>query len=149
MAVDLLINIPIGVLGVILATYYIQNFREEELPPLDVKGFILSGVGLSGLAFGFTTIGQDSFPAVVAALLIVGFIGCCSMSVTPAPRSRPARSQPAQDRYVLCKRRGRLHLSRGIGATPFCCRSCSSSASASRPFNPACSRSRPRSAPSP
>src|SRR6187549_4097205 len=25
------INIPIGVLGVILATYYIQNFREEEL----------------------------------------------------------------------------------------------------------------------
>jgi MFS family permease len=71
------INIPIGVLGVILATYYIQNFREEELPPLDVKGFILSGVGLSGLAFGFTTIGQGLFPpAVVAALLIVGFVGC-------------------------------------------------------------------------
>ena len=71
------INIPIGVLGVILATYYIQNFREEELPPLDVKGFILSGVGLSGLAFGFTTIGQGLFPpAVVAALLIVGSVGC-------------------------------------------------------------------------
>ena len=71
------INIPIGVLGVILATYYIQNFREEDLPPLDVKGFILSGIGLSGLAFGFTTIGQGLFPPVaVAALLIVGFIGC-------------------------------------------------------------------------
>jgi EmrB/QacA subfamily drug resistance transporter len=71
------INIPIGVLGVTLATYYIQNFREEELPPLDVKGFILSGIGLSGLAFGFTTIGQGLFPpAVVAALLIVGFVGC-------------------------------------------------------------------------
>ena len=71
------INIPIGILGVILATYYIANFREEEMPPLDVKGFILSGIGLSGLAFGFTTIGQGLFPpAVVAALLIVGFIGC-------------------------------------------------------------------------
>ena len=71
------INIPIGILGVILATYYIQNFREEELPPLDVKGFILSGIGLSGLAFGFTTIGQGLFPpAVVASLLAAGCIGC-------------------------------------------------------------------------
>jgi MFS family permease len=71
------INIPIGLLGVILATYYIQNFREEELPPLDVKGFVLSGIGLSGLAFGFTTIGQGLFPpTIVAALLAVGVLGC-------------------------------------------------------------------------
>ena len=142
MAVDLWINIPIGFLGVILATYYIQNFREEELPPLDVKGFILSGVGLSGLAFGFTTIGQDSFPAVVAALLIVGFIGCF---LCP---SRPHRDRTAS--ISACSRS--IRFLQGVGgfiyrvasAPRLCCRSCSSSASASRPFNPACSRSRPR-----
>jgi len=50
------INIPIGILGVILATRFIGNFLEKNLPPLDLKGFVLSGVGLSGLAFGFTTI---------------------------------------------------------------------------------------------
>jgi MFS family permease len=71
------INIPIGILGVVLASYFIGNVREEDLPPLDVKGFILSGIGLSGLAFGFTTIGQGLFPPVlVAALLIVGAVGC-------------------------------------------------------------------------
>jgi len=71
------INIPVGLVGITLATLYVANIREEGLPPLDVKGFILSGIGLAGLAFGFTTIGQGLFPpAVVAALLIVGFIGC-------------------------------------------------------------------------
>src|SRR5215207_2715419 len=50
------INIPVGILGVLLATLYVANIREEVLPALDVKGFILSGIGLAGLAFGFTTI---------------------------------------------------------------------------------------------
>ncbi|MGV1014416.1 MAG: MFS transporter, partial [Methyloceanibacter sp.] len=71
------INIPVGILGVILATRYIANIREEELPPLDVKGFVLSGIGLAGLAFGFTTIGQGLFPTpVVLTLLAAGAIGC-------------------------------------------------------------------------
>ena len=84
------INIPIGILGVILATRYIDNIREEDVPPLDVKGFILSGIGLSGLAFGITTIGQGLFPTyVVLALLAMGVIGCAlyvrHARIAPAP----------------------------------------------------------------
>ncbi len=71
------INIPVGVLGVILATYFIANVREEDMPPLDVKGFILSGVGLAGLAFGLTTIGQGLLPlSAVLGLIAVGGLGC-------------------------------------------------------------------------
>jgi len=71
------INIPVGLVGVILATLYVANIREEGLPPLDVKGFVLSGIGLAGLAFGFTTIGQGFFPpAVVAGLFAAGIVGC-------------------------------------------------------------------------
>jgi EmrB/QacA subfamily drug resistance transporter len=71
------INIPIGILGVILATRYIADIREEGLPPLDVKGFALSGIGLAGLAFGITTIGQGLFPPyLVLALLAIGAAGC-------------------------------------------------------------------------
>ena len=71
------INIPIGVLGIYLAARFIENFREERVPPLDVKGFFLSGIGLAGLAFGFTVIGQPLFPpAFVAGLLTVGAIAC-------------------------------------------------------------------------
>ena len=71
------INIPVGILGVYLATRYIANIREEGLPPLDVKGFILSGIGLAGVAFGITTIGQGLFPPeAVAGLLAIGALGC-------------------------------------------------------------------------
>jgi EmrB/QacA subfamily drug resistance transporter len=71
------INIPVGLIGVVLATLYVADIREEGLPPLDVKGFILSGIGLAGLAFGFTTIGQGLFPpAVVVGLLVAGAVGC-------------------------------------------------------------------------
>ncbi|MBK5198728.1 MAG: DHA2 family efflux MFS transporter permease subunit [Methyloceanibacter sp.] len=71
------INIPVGIVGVVLATRYVANIREEGLPPLDVKGFILSGIGLAGLAFGLTTIGQGLLPPVmVVALLVLGALGC-------------------------------------------------------------------------
>ncbi len=71
------INIPIGLLGVVLATRYIADIREEKLPPLDIKGFILSGIGLSGLTFGFTTIGQGLLPLeAVLSLFAVGTAGC-------------------------------------------------------------------------
>ena len=70
------INIPIGLLGIYLATRYVENFREEDVPPLDVKGFFLSGIGLSGLAFGFTIIGQGLFPIeYVLGLIAVGIVG--------------------------------------------------------------------------
>jgi len=71
------INIPVGVVGVILATYFVANAREDDMPPLDVKGFILSGIGLAGLAFGLTTIGQGLFPpSAVLGLIAVGGLGC-------------------------------------------------------------------------
>lgn len=71
------INIPIGIIGIILATRYIANIREDKLPPLDVKGFILSSIGLAGLAFGITNIGQGLFPIeIVLALLAIGAVGC-------------------------------------------------------------------------
>ena len=71
------INIPVGLLGVYLASRFIENFREDKVPPLDLKGFFLSGIGLAGLAFGFTIIGQPLFPPwVVVSLLTVGAISC-------------------------------------------------------------------------
>jgi MFS family permease len=69
------INIPIGILGLILATRYIENIREKNVPPLDRLGFVLSGIGLTGLAFGLTTFGQSLLPPAAAIpLLLVGAI---------------------------------------------------------------------------
>jgi EmrB/QacA subfamily drug resistance transporter len=63
------INIPIGLLGLALATLYIDNVREKNAPPLDRRGFVLSGIGLSGVAFGLTTFGQSLLPIEVALVL--------------------------------------------------------------------------------
>ncbi|MGJ0508758.1 MAG: DHA2 family efflux MFS transporter permease subunit [Methylocystis sp.] len=64
------INVPIGVLGVALSTRFIPNLREEQVRPLDVRGAILSGVGLSCIVFGFTLVGRGFVSAPVVALII-------------------------------------------------------------------------------
>src|SRR5450830_115859 len=42
-----LINVPISILGLFLVLRHIPNIREDELPPLDLRGFVLLGFGLS------------------------------------------------------------------------------------------------------
>jgi EmrB/QacA subfamily drug resistance transporter len=70
------INVPIGVLGIVLVSMFIPNLREERPPPLDLLGFLLSAVGLLGLVFGFETIGRDLVPWSTALLLLaVGIVG--------------------------------------------------------------------------
>ena len=70
------INIPIAVLGLVLATLFIPDMREPRPPPLDLAGFGLSAVGLVGVIFGFETIGRGIVPGwATAALLAVGVLG--------------------------------------------------------------------------
>src|SRR5271155_638171 len=65
-----IINIPIGLLGIALATRFIPDVRTEYPYPFDLTGFILSGIGIGGLAFGLSVLGLDFLPnSVVAALL--------------------------------------------------------------------------------
>jgi EmrB/QacA subfamily drug resistance transporter len=67
------INVPIGVLGVLLSLRFIANLREEEVPRFDFKGFVLSGVGLLSLISGLSAVGRGIAPAwTVAAMVVVG-----------------------------------------------------------------------------
>ncbi|WP_035715127.1 MFS transporter [Azorhizobium doebereinerae] len=69
------INVPIGVLGIVLATRFIENVREEDVPPLDLHGLVLSGIGLSGLVFGLAVMGQKLVPYWAAAgITAVGIV---------------------------------------------------------------------------
>jgi EmrB/QacA subfamily drug resistance transporter len=67
------INIPISVIGMALASRFIDNTREDRTPPLDVPGALLSGVGLSGLVFGLAIMGQNLLP--VAASVTITAVG--------------------------------------------------------------------------
>jgi EmrB/QacA subfamily drug resistance transporter len=85
-----LINVPIGIVGIALASRYIANVRVEHHDPFDFIGFVLSGLAIAGLAFGLSVMGLDFLPAsVVAALLGVGAVAAAAYVVhakhTPAP----------------------------------------------------------------
>jgi len=67
------INIPIGILGIILVNLLIGDLKEGGRRPFDFGGFALTGVGLATLAFGFENVGRGALPSIlVAALLTVG-----------------------------------------------------------------------------
>ena len=66
-----LINLPMGALGIVLAKRYIPDLGEEA-PPLDWRGFLLAGLGLSAAMFGFSTLGRHLVPFWLALLGLIG-----------------------------------------------------------------------------
>jgi EmrB/QacA subfamily drug resistance transporter len=66
-------NLPFGILGLALATWLMPNMKDENVPPLDLKGFVLSGLGLSLTVFGMTELGQGIFsPTVIFGMITAG-----------------------------------------------------------------------------
>src|SRR5580658_8688948 len=85
-----LINVPIGIVGIVLASRYIANVHVEHHDPFDFVGFVLSGLAIAGLAFGLSAMGLDFLPtSVVATLLCVGTVAAVAYVFhakhTPAP----------------------------------------------------------------
>ena len=81
------INIPIGVLGIVLATIYVPNIREDDTPPLDLVGFLLSGLGLALLMLGFASGGRHLIPAEFSIGCVVVGAVCVVLYVLHAGRT--------------------------------------------------------------
>jgi MFS family permease len=67
-----LINLPIGLIGIVLVTRYVENVREDRVEPFDFLGMVLVGLGVGGLAFGLTVTGIAFVPRSIIAVLILG-----------------------------------------------------------------------------
>jgi len=115
------INVPVGLLGLVLATVFMPDIREEGVPPLDRLGFLLSGLGLSALVFGATVVGRDVLPAYGAPALIGIGLVLTSLYVLHARRT----AKPILDLDLLdiaTFRSGVMGGSLfriGVGAIPF------------------------------
>ncbi len=69
------INVPIGVLGIVLVTRYVDEVREPVPGRLDGVGLVLCGVALAGLMFGLEIAGRGVAPPwVTAACLGLGLL---------------------------------------------------------------------------
>src|ERR1051326_6717005 len=67
-----LINIPIGLIDIVLATRYIGNIPLPLPEPFDLTGMALAGVSVAGLAFGLSVAGLDFLPWPIVTALIGG-----------------------------------------------------------------------------
>jgi len=73
-----IINVPIGLIGIVLATRYIEDVRVEGLERFDLVGMVLSGLGVGGLAFGLSVAGLGLLPPIV----VIGLIAAGAMFMT-------------------------------------------------------------------
>jgi len=82
------INIPIGVIGIVLVNLLVGNLKEVGARPFDAAGFGLTAIGLTTLVFGFENVGRGALPsAVVVALLAIGCI-CTGLYVRHAGKAQ-------------------------------------------------------------
>lgn len=115
-----LINLPMGLLGIVLARRYVPELRE---PPgrLDGVGFLLSGLGLALALFGFSTIGQHLVPLAVALTCLVAGIAMLAAYVVHARRHPQPLLDLALFRLPTFQAGvvGGSLFRIGVGATPF------------------------------
>ena len=114
-------NIPIGLLGLIVATRFLPDMPPEPVLPLDFRGFLLSALGLSSLVFGFTIVGRDLLPIYGQFLLISFGVVCLALYVRHAATAK----NPILDLKLLriptfrAGVEGGSFYRIGVGAIPF------------------------------
>ncbi len=76
------LNLPIGVLGVVLALWLIEDFRAPAPTRFDLRGFFIAGLGLAMLELAIENVGRPMIPgplgtaffiAAFATLLLYGW----------------------------------------------------------------------------
>src|SRR3954465_3256926 len=115
------VNIPIGLIGALLVNLFVANLREGTARPFDLRGFVLTGIGLASLAFGFETIGRGALPWDTVVALLAGGALCLVLYVRHARRVDHPIIDLALMRiptYAMTTIGGFL-FRMGVGALPF------------------------------
>jgi EmrB/QacA subfamily drug resistance transporter len=76
------INIPLGILGLALVTAIVPRDTEVVRRPFDAPGFVLTGITLGCLLYGFDALVQGTLPASIAAILIAAGLVAGAAAVT-------------------------------------------------------------------
>lgn len=80
-----LVNLPLGVVGIVAGRRVLPRGTPARTGPLDVPGLLLAGIGLSALVYGLTVWGSAS--AVVA--VVIGLAGVALFVVRSLRRPHP------------------------------------------------------------
>jgi EmrB/QacA subfamily drug resistance transporter len=115
------INVPIGILGIILASRFLPPAEPRNPRPIDVLGFILTAIAFSGLIFGLSVISLPAIPvafgySAVAIGAVAGVIYLWHARRTPYPLLDPKLFRNKLFRTAVV---GGTFFRIGIGAFPF------------------------------
>jgi EmrB/QacA subfamily drug resistance transporter len=115
------INVPIGILGVVLASLFIPEVREATPVRFDTLGFILSGLGLALFMTGSTSLGLELLPMPLVLFCLVGGAALLLAYIAHSRRI----THPILDLSLFALPTFRLSVAGallfrlGMGATPF------------------------------
>lgn len=116
-----LINVPIGILGVALASRFLPVTERVSDRPIDVAGFLLSGIAASGVVFGLSVISLPALPPIVGVITVVAGLLSGALYLRHARRAAHPLLDPALFREPVFRQSviaGSIFRV-GIGAVPF------------------------------
>ena len=69
------INLPIGIVGIIMGTLFLQEFRPDPNTQFDIPGFVFSAAGLTAILYALSDVSTDGWGSTtVVGFLVVGFV---------------------------------------------------------------------------
>jgi EmrB/QacA subfamily drug resistance transporter len=84
------INVPIGCLGIVLVTLFVQDAREAPPGKFDGVGLVLSGIALAGLMFGLETAGRGVVPPqATVAMIAAGLLAAVAYAMHARRHTAP------------------------------------------------------------
>ncbi len=115
------INIPIGLVGLVLVTRFLPVGEVYVPRPVDFPGFLLSSVAFSGLVFGMSVISLPALPIVYAYVTLAVGLVAGLLYLRHARRAPWPLLDPKMFRYPLFRAGivGGSNFRIGIGAIPF------------------------------
>jgi MFS family permease len=99
-----LINLPLGILGIVLVTLFFDNPKADTRRPLDWIGFVLTGAALFCIMYGIEAIGRggSEFTQMIVLLVLGVVLGTLALPHLPLQPSL-ARPFSVSHRHVSGK----------------------------------------------
>jgi EmrB/QacA subfamily drug resistance transporter len=116
-----LINVPIGVAGIIVAGRVLPELAGGEIARLDLRGFVLAALAASGIVFGLSVVSLPALPPAIGLVTLAVGAACAAGYVLHARRA----AAPILDLRLFRNPVPRIAISSGfifrvgVGAVPF------------------------------
>lgn len=115
------VNIPMGIITVMLAWFYLPASTPKLVAPLDIVGFMLFGGGLACFTFALSAFSESTIPQFdsllifsLAIFLLLGYIGYSKKRTNPV-----VKVELFQIRTFRISIMGNLLCRLGFGGVPF------------------------------